>query len=127
MASIKNPGFRNDATQRNRRISRYTDLNGDHDDTRNKQDRRHRELAADTLAFVSPDQITDTADQLGRFDLEEIVEAEGSVAQDRPYAVATVVVGQLDMVEQTITAEIAGPDIVLRSRNNKRESRGGLV
>jgi hypothetical protein len=113
--AVKKPGFNNTAGSRNRRTNRFV--------AGNREARRHRELAADTLAFVSPDQITDTADLLARFELAEVVEAYGSVAQDGPYEVATVVVGQLDMVEQTITAESAGADIILTSRNNRIESR----
>jgi hypothetical protein len=76
-----------------------------------------------TIAFVSPDQITDTGNRMAQFRLGEFVDAEKSVAQDGSYEVATVVAGQLDMVEQTITAEIAGPSIAIKSRDNKGDSR----
>lgn len=60
---------------------------------------------------------------MAQFRLGEFVNAEGSVAQDGDYEVATVIAGQLDMVEQTITAEIAGPAIVVRSLDNRIDGR----
>lgn len=115
--AVKRPGFDNAAGSRNRRVNRYAATDG------NQTDRRHKQERNTGLAFVSPDQITDTADELGQFEVGEYVDAEGSTAQDGTYEVATVVIGQLDMVEQTITAEGAGPDIVIRSRNNRIDSR----
>lgn len=122
-ATTKSPGQDNlDGTlatqprSRNRRINRYTAqaVGGG-----NKTARRHRSVDDITLAFVAPDQITDTANRMDQFRLGEFVEAEKSVAQDGPYEVATVVAGQLDMVEQTIGAEIAGPSILVKSLDNQ--------
>ena len=113
--AVKNPGFNNAAGSRNRRTNRYV--------AGNRTDIRHKQTRAITLAFVSPDQVTDSGNDLAKFETGEYVDAERSVAQDGVYEVATVVAGQLDMVEQTITAEGAGPDIIMRSRNNRIDSR----
>ena len=83
---------------------------------------RHKLVGGLTIAFGAPDLITDSASGLAVFELGEQVGVQGSIAQDGVYEVATVVAGQLDMVEQTITLEIAGPAIALNSQNNKRES-----
>lgn len=115
--AVKNPGFDNDAGSRNRRVNRFTGSEG------NRADRRHKLADGVGLAFAAPDQITDTEDDLGQFEVGEFVDAQGSTAQDGSYDVATVVVGQLDMVEQTITLEAAGPSIAINSRNNRIESR----
>lgn len=116
--ATKKPGFDNSSGSRNRRASRYGNSGAD-----NRTDKRHKQTRDTTLAFVSPDQITDSNDDLGKFEVGEFVDAELSTAQDDTYKVATVVVGQLDMVEQSITAEGAGPDILVKSRNNRVESR----
>ena len=62
------------------------------------------------LAFVSPDQVTDTqgSPDLAKFTVGMKVEIEGSTANTGIYEVATSVAGQLDFVEQTITSEVAG-------------------
>jgi len=113
--AVKKPGFNNASGSRNTRHNRY--VNG------NREDNRHKRARGIGIAFVSPDQITDSGNDLGKFEVGEFVDAELSVAQDGTYEVATVVAGQLDMVEQTITAEGAGPDIAIRTRNNRIESR----
>ena len=115
MTAVKRPGFDNSSGNRNRRVNRYVEGN--------QSDIRHKQTRAITLAFVSPDIVTDSDDDLAKFNVGEFVDAERSVAQDGTYEVATVVVGQLDMVEQTITAEGAGPDILIKSRNNRIESK----
>ncbi len=105
---------------RNRRINRYTAqaVGGG-----NKTARRHRSVDGITIAFVSPDQITDSGTDFLQFRVGEFVAAEKSVAQDGNYEVATVIANQLDMVEQTITAEIAGPSILIKSLDNKVDGR----
>jgi len=112
----KDPGYNNASGSRNRRVNRYAG-------NLNQHDRRHKLTDGITVAFVSPDQITDSDDDFGKFEVGEFVDAQGSVAQDGTYEVATVVVGQLDMVEQTITAEGAGPSIAIRSLNNQRDGK----
>lgn len=116
--AVKAPGFDNSVGNRNRRTNRYGNSGAN-----NRAMRRHK-LADDiTLAFAAPDQITDSNNDLGQFEVEEFIDVQGSVAQDAEYEVATVVVGQLDMVEQTITLEAAGPSIAVNSRNNRVDSR----
>lgn len=115
--SVKGPGFLDSAGNRNKRVNRYL-ATGD-----NRTDIRHKETRGITIAFVSPDQITDSGNDLAKFRVGEFVDAQGSVAQDAEYEVATVVAGQLDMVEQTITAELAGAAISINSRNNRIDSR----
>lgn len=115
--AVKSPGFLDSAGNRNKRVNRFANA-GD-----NRTDIRHKQARDITLAFVTPDQITDSNNDLGKFRVGEFVDAEGSVAQDGEYEVATVVAGQLDMVEQTITNEAATPLITVRSRNNRIDSR----
>lgn len=115
--AVKKPGFDNSAGNRNRRVNRYANA-GD-----NKSDRLHKIRRVVTVAFVSPDQITDSANGLDRFTDREMIKVQGSVAQDGNYEIDTVVQGQIDTVEQGITAEIAGPEIAINSRNNNREYR----
>jgi hypothetical protein len=115
--AVKEPGFDNSAGSRNRRLNRYASADG------NNADVRHKFLQGTGLAFVSPDQVTDTGSELAQFEVGEFVRAEGSTAQDGEYEIATVVAGQLDMVEQTITAEGAGPSILITSLNNRVDSR----
>jgi len=115
--AVKAPGFNDASGSRNRRVGRYSAATG------NIMDRRHKQADDTTLAFVSPDQVTDSNNNLAQFFVGEYVSAEGSTAQDGTYEVATVVAGQLDMVEQTITAEGAGPSIRIQSENNRVDSR----
>lgn len=115
--AVKRPGFDNSSGNRNRRVSRFAAADG------NDSDLRHKIVDGITLAFVSPDQITDTGNGLGVFEVGEFVTVQGSIAQDGTYEIATVVAGQLDMVEQTITAEAAGPSIAINSRNNRQEGK----
>jgi len=116
--AVKSPGFQDTVGNRNKRESRYGNSGAN-----NRTRKRHKFADGVGLAFVSPDQITDTESDLAQFELAEFVQVHGSVAQDGNYEVATVVAGQLDMVEQTITAEIAGPSILINSRDNLIDSR----
>jgi hypothetical protein len=115
--AVKRPGFDNTPGSRNRRVNRFAVADG------NQMARRHKIADGVGLAFVAPDQITDTDSDLAQFEVGEYLEVEGSTAQDGTYEPATVVAGQLDMVEQTITAEGAGPSIAINSRNNRIDSR----
>ena len=114
--AVKNPGFIDSAGSRNKRVNRFS-AEG------NRTRWRHRFTRDITLAFVAPDQITDTNSNLGEYTVGEFINAQGSVAQDGDYEIATVVAGQLDMVEQTIGAEAAGPDIMLVTRDNRLDAR----
>ena len=62
------------------------------------------------LAFVSPDQVTDSDNGLAVFTVGMKVQIEGTTANDGIYEVATSVAGQLDFVEQTIVEEAVGVD-----------------
>ena len=115
--AVKNPGKDNASGSRNKRVNRFAVSDG------NDPDIRHKVVAGTGIAFGAPDLITDTGNGLGGFEVGEFIDVEGSVAQDGTYEVATVVAGQLDLVEQTITLEAAGPAITLTSRNNRVESR----
>jgi hypothetical protein len=119
-ARTKSPGFDQRSGNRNRRVNRYLSgaVGGG-----NHSSRRHRLADGVGLAFVSPDQITDTENDLAKFNPIENVDVQGSVAQDGVYTVDTRVAGQLDMIEQTITAEIAGPSIAVRSLDNRRDGK----
>ena len=113
-AATKAPGFNPASGSRNRRVNRFAG-------NLNRTDIRHKLTDGITIAFAAPDQITDSGNDLGKYEVGEFVDAQGSVAQDATYEVATVVAGQLDMVEQTITLEAVGPSIAVRSLNNRRD------
>ena len=119
-ARTKDPGHDSRAGERNRRVNRYlSGANGGG----NHSSRRHRWSDGVGLAFVAPDQITDTDNDLAQYNPIEYVDVQGSIAQDAVYQVDTRVAGQLDMIEQTITAEAAGPSILVRSLDNRRDGR----
>lgn len=119
-AETKAPGFDGRSGSRNRRINRY--LSGAAGGG-NKTSKRHILADGIGLAFVSPDQITDTGNDLAKFPPIQYFDVQGSVAQDAVYQVDTRVAGQIDTIEQTITAEIAGPSIAVRSLNNQRDGK----
>lgn len=117
-AETKTPGFDGRAGNRNRRINRYLSGAAGGGNSRSK---RHIFTDGIGLAFVSPDQITDTGNDLAKYPPIQYFDVQGSVAQDAVYQVDTRVAGQIDTIEQTITAEIAGPSIAIRSLNNQRD------
>lgn len=117
MPVAKKPGFDNSVGNRNRRVNRYA--------SGNNVDRRHKEARGTTIAYdtvADPDEITDSASQLAQFEVDEVVESEGSTSNNGPDIVASVAAGALG-VDDAVTAEAAGADIRLRTRNNRRESR----
>ena len=117
--AVKKPGFNNAVSNRNRRVNRYA-ATGD-----NIADRRHKEVRADTIAYdtgADPDEITDSGDGLAGFEINERIDTQGSDDNDGVDVVQSVLAGALG-VDDSVTAESAGADIVLRSRNNRIESR----
>lgn len=116
--ATKRPGFDNSAGNRNRRVNRYGNNGAD-----NNEDRRHKEVRDITIAFVNPDQITDSANRLAQFENREFIEVELTTSNDGVYEVDTAVAGQIDTIEQTIAAEGAGSDFLVKSLHNREFSR----
>ena len=117
--AVKNPGFDNAAGNRNRRVSRYLNA-GD-----NIADVRHKEVAGTTIGHddvPTPSEITDSGNGLAGFEVDEIVETEGSASNDGPDTVQTVLAGALG-VDDSLTTEAAGGQVRVKSLNNRQGSR----
>lgn len=117
-AVTKKPGFDNTAGNRNRRVNRFAG-------NLNRTDRRHKEARGTTIGFdtvPAPDEITDSANGLALFAVDEVIETEGSTSNDGIDVVQTVAAGALG-VDDALTLEVAGADVRVRSRNNRRDSR----
>ena len=85
---------------------------------------RHVDQFADTtIAFVSPDKITDTGSRLARFVENSIIEVIGSGAEDGQYQVTVSTAAQLTLASIGIANAIAGPSVTLRSKNNRNRNR----
>ncbi len=118
--AVRKPG-QNDATgagDRNRRVNRF-DAAGDNDPF----ERHVLELEDTTIAFVAPNQITDSGNRLDRFEVNSIIEISGSAAEDGQYQVLTSAPGALTVVEGGIASVIAGPSITIASKNNRNRNR----
>ena len=57
------------------------------------------------ISFTAPDTIADTQSLFGGFVSGDIIQIEGTTAQDGTYTVDTAVAGTITLVEQTITTE----------------------
>lgn len=117
--AVKDPGIDNAAP--NRRVNRYTyGLNPEP----NRADRRHKQVGrATTIGFTNPDTITDSGNGLGVFEDDEGISLVGSTSNDGEYRADSVVAGSIECVEQTIVLEAAGDSILIRSLNNRVDSR----
>ena len=117
--AVKKPGFDNAVGNRNRRVNRYAAA-GD-----NREDRRHKQTAGTTIGHddvPTPSEITDSGNGLAGYEVNEVVETEGSVSNDGVDVVQTVAAGALG-VDDSLTTEAAGGAVTVRSRNNRIESR----
>lgn len=117
--AVKKPGFSNAVGSRNRRVNRYAAA-GD-----NREDRRHKEVRGTTIGYdtvPAPDEITDSGNGLAGFEVDEVVNSQGSTSNDGDDIVQTVAAGALG-VDDAVTLEAAGAAITLSSRNNRIESR----
>jgi hypothetical protein len=117
-AVTKKPGFDNSVGNRNRRVNRFAG-------NLNKMDRRHKEARGTTIGYdtvPTPDEITDSGNDLAKFAVDEVVESEGSTSNDGRDVVQTVAAGALG-VDDAVTLEAASADIRVRSLNNQRDSR----
>lgn len=117
--AVKKPGFSNAVGSRNRRVNRFAAA-GD-----NREDRRHKQNEGTTIGFdtvPTPDEITDSANGLAQYAVDEVVESEGSTSNDGVDIVQSVAAGALG-VDDALTLEAAGAQVTLRSRNNRREYR----
>ena len=117
--AVKKPGFNNGVGTRNTRVNRFTVTGG------NREDRRHKSVAGTTIGYdtvPAPDEITDSGNGLAVFEVDEVVESQGSTSNDGVDIVQTVAAGALG-VDDAVTLEAAGAAIILSSRNNRIESR----
>lgn len=113
----RKPGFDDLPGSRNRRLNRYV--------SGNSADRRHKEVAGTTIGFdtvPTPDEITDSGNGLGVFEVNEVVETQGSTSNDGQDVCNTVAAGAIGVLG-TVTLEVAGAAVTLRSFNNRRNSR----
>jgi hypothetical protein len=117
MPAVKKPGLDNSVGNRNRRVNRYV--------IGNRMDRRHKEARGTTIGYdtvPTPDEITDSGNNLAQFAVDEVVESAGSTSNDGVDVVQSVAAGALG-VDDALTLEAAGADVRLRSLNNRRDSR----
>lgn len=71
------------------------------------------------LAFVSPNQITDTGNNLARFEVGCQIATRGSPTNSRPYEVTVSTAGTLTLLPSAgITSEIAGPTIIIEREDH---------
>ena len=76
-------------------------------------------LRGTTLAFVSPNQITDSGNSLARFEVGCQIMVRGSPTNSRPYEVTVSTAGTLTLLPATgITSEIAGPVIIIEREDH---------
>jgi hypothetical protein len=118
--AAKKPGFDNSVGNRNRRVNRYGNSGAD-----NRVQRRLLEARGITIGFdtvPTPDEITDSASGLGDFNVDEVIQIEGSASNDGVDVVQTVAADALG-VDDALTLEAAGADVIVKSRNNRREYR----
>lgn len=117
--AVKRPGFNNAPGSRNRRVNRYL-ASGD-----NRMDRRHKEINGTTIGHddvPTPSEITDSGNGLAGFEVNEVVQTQGSSNNEGNDIVQTVAAGALG-VDDALTTEAAGGQVSVRSRNNRIESR----
>lgn len=119
--AVKKPGFSNVAGSRNTRVNRYAAV-GD-----NREDRRHKQIEGTTLGHndvPTPSEITDSGSGLAvlGFQVDELIESEGTVSNDGLDIIQTIAAGALG-VDAALTTEAAGGQVTVRSRNNRIESR----
>jgi len=121
-ALAKRPGFDNSVGNRNRRINRYgSQAIG----SGNRTDKRHKEVNGTTIAHdivPTPDEITDSGNGFGGFEVNEVVQTQGSVSNEGVDVVQSVTDGELG-VDDALSAEVAGGQVSIRSRNNLREGK----
>lgn len=117
--AVKNPGFDNAVGNRNRRVNRFLAA-GD-----NRPDKRHKEVNGTTISqddVPTPSEIKDSGNGLAGFEVNEVVQTQGSANNEGDDIVQTVAAGVLG-VDDALTTESAGGAVSVRSRNNLREGR----
>jgi hypothetical protein len=71
------------------------------------------------LAFVSPNQITDSGNNLARFGVGSLIGTRGSPTNSRSYEVTVSAAGTLTLIPAAgITSEIAGPTIIIERQDH---------
>lgn len=112
--AVKDPGVVG-----GRRVNRYAGSEG------NRADRRHKLVNGTGIDFDTvpvPDEIGDTGNGLAVFEVDESIRVEGSTSNDGAYTVQTVAAGALGVDEALPLTEVAGDDVSINSRNNRRDS-----
>lgn len=71
------------------------------------------DISAATISFTAPDLINDSGNGLGIFAVGDFIRVENSTSglNDGIYEIATAAIGQLELVEQTITTQGASPTV----------------
>ena len=121
-AIAKRPGFDNSVGNRNRRIGRYGSQAAG---SGNRTSKRHKEINGTTIGHddvPTPSEITDSGNGLAGFEVNEVVQTQGSANNEGDDIVQTVAAGALG-VDDDVTTEAAGGAVSVRSRNNLREGR----
>ena len=114
----KAPGFDNTTGNRNRRVNRYAG-------NLNRTAQRHKEVNGTTIGHddvPTPSEITDSGNGLAGFEVNEVVNSQGSTSNDGDDIVQTVAAGALGL-DDAVTLEAASAAVVLTTRNNRRERR----
>jgi len=70
--------------------------------------------SATTIAFVAPDTITDSANGLARFVVNEEIEVCNSTVNSSVFKVKTAAAGTITVYSQNVTAESAGGLFMIR-------------
>ena len=117
---VKRPGFDVRSGSRNRRTSRYGSqlLSGG-----NRSLTRHRWVRGITLAAVTPDQLTDTANGLAVFEAGDDIEVQLTASNDGVRRIDTVVAGQIDTINQNLVNEAAGGDVRIKTLANRHPGK----
>lgn len=121
-AVAKRPGFDNSVGNRNRRINRFGSQAAG---SGNRTSKRHKEVNGTTISqddVPTPSEIKDSGNGLAGFEVNEVVQTQGSVNNEGDDIVQTVAAGVLG-VDDDLTTESAGRAVSVRSRNNVREGK----
>ena len=101
------------------RISQTVSLGADANNSRRTQSKIERDIGAGdyqalTIAFAAPGTITDSANGMGLYGVNDTFEVRGSGLNSRRYVIATTGAGSLTVLPAVIQTEAAGQPIILQ-------------
>ena len=114
--AVKAPGFNDNPGSRNRRVNRFAVAGG------TRADRRHKLTQGTGIDFNTtpkPDEIGDTGNDLGKFEVDENFNVAGSTSNDGDYTAQTVAAGTIGVDQALPLTEVAGDDVKITSLNNR--------